>query len=190
MCLQKYINTLDMLFFIDRSALIPYSKLSGIFQRFGWSVKKILKDKAVYLDVCSLCRPFDDQRFLRIRMEREAMALILENTRTGMIKMIVSPVHFREMEATSDAIERAKIFYLLNNYGETVKVDMAEARRKADQLFESGFGVADAAHVAFAEAVVADFVTCDDRLLKRCLKSNLKIWCGDPLQYCLKEDFK
>jgi len=67
---------------------------------------------------------------------------------------------------------------------------MAEARRKADRLFESGFGVADAAHVAFAEAVVADFVTCDDRLLKRCLKSNLKIWCGDPLQYCLKEDFK
>src|SRR4030042_4234855 len=101
MCLQKYINTLDMLFFIDRSALIPYSKLNGIFQRFGWSVKKILKDKAVYLDVCSLCRPFDDQRFLRIRMESEAMHLILENIRTGMIKMIVNKMHcFRSEEHT------------------------------------------------------------------------------------------
>ena len=72
--------------------------------------------------------------------------------------------------------------------GETVKVNMAQARRKADQLFKSGFGVA--AHVAFAEAAVADFVTCDDRLLKRCLKSKLKIWCGNPLQYCLKEDIQ
>ncbi|MDO8721139.1 MAG: hypothetical protein Q7J31_02805 [Syntrophales bacterium] len=153
-------------------------------------MKKILKSKAVYLDICSLCRPFDDQRFLRIRMESEAIQLILENIRAGVIKMIVSPVHFREIEVTSDTAERVKLFYLLDNYGETGKVDMAEARRKADQLFESGFGVADAAHVAFAEATVADFVTCDDRLLKRCLKSNLKIWCGDPLQYCLKEDIK
>lgn len=153
-------------------------------------MKKILKDRVVYLDACSLCRPFDDQRFLRIRMESEAMQLIIENIRTGMIKMIVSPVHFREIGATSDAIERAKVFYILDNYGETIKVNMAEARCKADQLFESGFGVADAAHVAFAEAAMADFVTCDDRLLKRCLKSNLNIWCGDPLQYCLKEDIK
>jgi predicted nucleic acid-binding protein len=153
-------------------------------------VKKILKSKAVYLDVCSLCRPFDDQHFLRIRMESEAIHLILESIRAGAKKMIVSPVHFREIEATSDTAERVKLFYLLNSYGETVKVDMAEARHKADQLFRAGFGAADAAYVSFAEAAVADFVTCDDRLLKRCLKSNIKIWCGDPLQYCLKEDIK
>lgn len=153
-------------------------------------MKKILKVKAVYLDVCSLCRPFDDQRFLRIRMESEAVQLILENIRAGAKKMIVSPVHFREVEATSGTAEHVKLFYLLGNYGETVKVDMAAARRNAEQMFQAGFGAADAAHVAFAEAAMADFVTCDDRLLKRCLKSNLKIWCGDPLQYCLKEDIK
>ena len=80
-------------------------------------MKKILKSKTVYLDVCSLCRPFDDQRFLRIRMESEAIQLILENIRAGVIKMIVSPVHFREIEATSDTAEHVKLFYLLNNYG-------------------------------------------------------------------------
>ena len=104
--------------------------------------------------------------------------------------MIVSPVHFKEIEATSDTVERVKLFYLLNSYGEVVNVDMAEARHKADQLFGAGFGAADAAHVAFAEIAAADFVTCDDRLLKHCLKSDIKIWCGDPLQYCLKEDLK
>jgi len=35
--------------------------------------------------------------------------------------MIVSPVHFREIEATSDTAECVKLFYLLNNYDELVK---------------------------------------------------------------------
>ena len=45
---------------------------------------------------------------------------------------------------------------MLDNLGELVKVDAAEALIKAEQLFEDGFGVADAAHVAFAEAAGAD----------------------------------
>ncbi|MDF2953368.1 MAG: hypothetical protein OD816_000613 [Thermodesulfobacterium sp.] len=32
--------------------------------------------KLIYLDVCALCRPFDDQSYLRIRMETEAINLI------------------------------------------------------------------------------------------------------------------
>ena len=31
----------------------------------------------VYLDVCALCRPFDDQAHMRIRLETEAVQLIL-----------------------------------------------------------------------------------------------------------------
>lgn len=79
---------------------------------------------------------------------------------------------------------------ILNNFGELVMADMVEARKKAESFFNNGFGVADAAHVAFAECVGTDFVTCDDRLLKRCIRSNLTIWCGNPLQFCLKENLK
>jgi hypothetical protein len=32
--------------------------------------------ETVYLDVCSLCRPFDDQKYSRIRLETEAVNLI------------------------------------------------------------------------------------------------------------------
>ena len=55
--------------------------------------------KSIYLDVCSLCRPFDDQAYLRIRMETGAVSLILIEVREGHCKMYVSPVHFKEIDA-------------------------------------------------------------------------------------------
>lgn len=152
--------------------------------------KQAPKSRLVYLDTCSLCRPFDDQRYMRIRLESEATKLILENVRNQKLKLADSPVHRIEIGAISDLAERIEILSLLDNFGEWVKVDMADARTRAERLFDNGFGVADAAHVAFAESADADFVTCDDRSLKRCLKSSLKIWCGDPLQFCLKENLK
>lgn len=153
-------------------------------------MKKAQKLQSVYLNVCSLCRPFDDQQFLRIRLESEAVKLILENVRAGKIIMAVSSVHSKEIEGISDAVERMKLLSLLDNFGKVVEIDMPKARNQAEGFVKAGFGIADAAHVAFAEAADADFVTCDDRLLKRCLKTGLKVWCGDPLQYCLKEALK
>jgi len=151
---------------------------------------KVVRISSVYLDVCSLCRPFDDQRFARIRLETEAVHLILEYVRTGEINMAISSVHYEEIKATSDSIERIEIFGLFKNYGEMIKNNVVEIKKRAEHLYVSGFGLADAAHIAFAEAVPADFVTCDDRLLKKCLKEGIKIWCGNPLQYCLKENLK
>jgi predicted nucleic acid-binding protein len=165
-------------------------ELEIVIKKEESKMKKALKRQFVYLDVCSLCRPFDDQQFLRIRLESDAINLILENVRTGKIIMAVSSVHTKEIEAISDTVERMKLHSLLDNFGKMVDVDIAETRNKAEQLVTAGFGIADAAHVAFAEAAEVDFVTCDDRLLKRCLKTGLKVWCGDPLQYCLKEALK
>lgn len=153
-------------------------------------MKQALKSRSVYLDVCSLCRPLDDQQYLRIRLESDATKLILENVRNQKLKLAVSPVHRIEIGAIPDLAERIKILSLLENFGELIKVDITKVHVKADWLFKNGYGVADAVHVAFAESAGADFVTCDDRLLKRCLKSDLKIWCGDPLQFCFKENLK
>lgn len=153
-------------------------------------MKKASKRLTVYLDVCSLCRPFDDQQFLRIRLESDATKLILENVRNGKIIMAVSPVHTNEIEAISDTVERMKLLSLLEHFGEIIDVNMVETRNKAEHFIKIGFGIADVAHIAFAEAAGADFITCDDRLLKRCAKTGLAVWCGDPLQYCLKEALK
>ena len=68
--------------------------------------------------------------------------------------------------------------------------DPRAARLRAEDLARRGFGIADAAHIAYAEAGGADFITCDDKLLKKCSKTDLSIWNGDPLQFCSKENLK
>ena len=50
-----------------------------------------------------------------------------------------------------------------------------------------GFGIADAAHVAFAEQLAEVFITCDDKLLKRCRQTSLRIDASNPLEFIAKE---
>ncbi len=68
-----------------------------------------------------------------------------------------------------------------------MKVDLKAAKKRAEDLYNLKFGVANAAHVAFAEQSEAEFISCDDSLLKKCLKYNIKLWCGNPVTFCEKE---
>lgn len=56
----------------------------------------------IYLDVCCLNRPFDDQTQERIRLEAEAVRLILANCQTGEWQMLVSEAIDNELERTPD----------------------------------------------------------------------------------------
>ena len=62
--------------------------------------------KALYLDVCTLCRPFDDQSQMRIRLETNAYYLILQAIRNTHYDMLVSAVHFEEVSARVNALLR------------------------------------------------------------------------------------
>ena len=150
----------------------------------------VLPKRLVYLDVCALCRPFDDQSFIRIRLECEAVQLILQHARDKHLRLLLSPAHYHEIGAIPDVIERLELLCIVIHLGEQIKADSHAARLRAEELVRRGFGIADAAHVAYAEAGGADFITCDDKLLKKCSKTDLSIWHGDPLQFCSKENLK
>jgi predicted nucleic acid-binding protein len=146
--------------------------------------------KLIYLDVCVLCRPFDNQQYLRIKMEMEAVNLILSNVKKGKYKLIVSPVHLVEIDAIPDIYERIQLKTILDRFGVPTSVNISKTRERAEELFQKGFGVADAAHIAFAEKSNASFVTCDDRLLKKCLNDKISIWCTNPVIFCEKEELR
>jgi hypothetical protein len=93
--------------------------------------------KLIYLDVSALSRPFDDQDFMRIRLETEAVNLILSKVREGGLRLLVSSVHWKEIDAIQDVI-----------------------------------------------------VSCDEKLLKKCLTHKIKVWCGNPVSFCEKEGLK
>lgn len=146
--------------------------------------------KLIYLDVCALCRPFDDQRFVRVHLESEAVKLILQKVRDGHFHLINSPVHFAEINALPDMVERIELLGMLQSFGKPMATDSSLLRKRADELVGKSFGVADAAHFACAETMGADFITCDDKLIRRAAKLKNTIWSGDPLGFCIKEKLK
>jgi predicted nucleic acid-binding protein len=146
--------------------------------------------KIIYLDVCALCRPFDNPSSLRIRMECDAVLLIEDHVRQGVYRTFVSPMHVTELNATADLIEQQDVLMFLRAYGENVRGNLAEIRTRAEELFCNGLGAADAAHVAFAESENAIFITCDDRLEKKCQKTKVRIPCMNPLRFCEQENLR
>ena len=148
------------------------------------------KAKTIYLDVCVLSRPFDDQSFLRIRLETEAANLILSQVRNEKYRLVVSPTHWVEITAISDLFERTELQERLKIFGEYLNVDLAVTRKRAEELYDLNFGLADAAHVAFAEQCGVEFISCDDYLIKKCLIHNIKTWCGSPVAFCEKENLR
>jgi hypothetical protein len=144
----------------------------------------------IYLDVCTLCRPYDDQAYLRIHLETSAVCLILKAVQAGYYSMISSPVHEVEIEAISDLLERIELLTLLEECSVRPYFDHTFLRVRAEWFVESGLGPADAAHLAFSEAARADFISCDDMLIKRCARLKLEIWSGTPLSFCEKENLQ
>jgi predicted nucleic acid-binding protein len=104
--------------------------------------------------------------------------------------MVYSPVHLKEIEAITDIQEALELKALLTSKGKRLKVDLDKARNFAEDLVERGYWVADAAHVAFAELSGVDFISVDDKLIKKCLKTDLRIWTGTPISFCEKEDLQ
>ena len=118
----------------------------------------------IYLDMCCLKRPFDDQSFPRNRLESEAVlallasesperefirsdALVLENT--------LNPI--KERAARVDQWLRA---------GKTESGENVAIHARIVALVGLGLKNFDALHIAVAEHCNADvFGTCDDKLL-------------------------
>ncbi|MBD3344897.1 MAG: hypothetical protein GF401_07530 [Chitinivibrionales bacterium] len=148
-----------------------------------------IKEKAVYLDVCALGRPYDDQSFMRIEIESTAVQLIMVHVKAGLYRLYYSPVHVREISSNPDEIVKSDLLTLLYGVGKNVKSiikpDMLEKRGR--ELFAAGLGVGDAFHVAHAEQARAVFITCDDRLLRKYRAIKSEIWCGTPVEFCKKE---
>ena len=120
----------------------------------------------VYLDMCSLKRPFDDQRQPRVREEATAVAAIVARAEAGEIVLVRSPAHLVENDANPREDRRLAAALWIDGAAVNVPLD-AEVEARAGELVALGVRPLDALHVACAERAAARwFVTCDDELLK------------------------
>ncbi len=147
-------------------------------------------EKPIYLDLCALERPYDDKSYYRIRLEAAAIELIIAQVKSGNYTLYYSPVHEEEISQISRDILRADLELLLHGTAKYAKplIKNADALERRGWENEAvGLGIADAFHLAYAEALRADFITCDDELIKRSSKCRPEVWCGTPIDFCKKE---
>lgn len=141
----------------------------------------------IYLDVCCLNRPFDDQTQERIRLEAEAILLILTQNQKDEIIWVSSEIVTLEVRQNPDAEGVRRVNLLLQSAQQEIVFGTAEQLR-ATELEALGFHAFDAMHLACAESGQVDcFLTTDDKLLRRAQRfaRHLKIKVENPIHYLL-----
>ena len=120
----------------------------------------------IYADICTLCRPFDDQTQSRIWLETHALCVLLSLVESGQIDMVRSPIHDLENSRNSSAIRRSWVEKCLGLAHHQVSLSPA-IRSRALELEAIGVKALDALHASAAEAAVCGhLLTCDDRFRK------------------------
>lgn len=120
----------------------------------------------VYLDACCLNRPFDDQSQPRVRLETEAVSIILEKLHQNEWEWIGSEILLYELGQNHDVENRQRTLSFVSLAQQVVETT-EKILSRAEELEETGFDSYDAIHLSSAEDGKADvFLTTDDQILK------------------------
>jgi predicted nucleic acid-binding protein len=98
-------------------------------------------------------------------------------------------MHEVEISGNPNEINREELLSLIHTLGADMSLLMEKdvAIDRARDLISGGIKAADAMHVAYAEAAGADFITCDDALIKKCKRHDINVWYGLPSDFVAKE---
>lgn len=117
----------------------------------------------IYLDMCCLKRPFDDQSQPRIRLESEAVLALL--AAPPPVEFVRSAALFLENDQNPLRWRAGRVRSWLEA-GPPVELPDAPLTARIAELIALGFKNFDAFHLASAESAACDaFCTTDDRLL-------------------------
>jgi predicted nucleic acid-binding protein len=113
-----------------------------------------------------LNRPLDDQSQPRIRLEADAVEVVLQLCSAGTHTWVTSPAMEFEASRNPDRARHAIITDVLRCAGETAAISR-ECEDLAGVLASQGLGAMDALHVAAAHCARCDvYLTTDDRLVR------------------------
>jgi predicted nucleic acid-binding protein len=142
----------------------------------------------IYLDACCVNRPYDDQKQDRIRLQAEAILLIMQHCRKHEWEWIGSEVLNFEIQQMSNLEKKNRIELLLSSIFHVVPLKDVE-RKRGKELEALGFQAFDALHIACAESGKADILlTTDVKFLKKSSKCahKLKTSVKDPVSWLME----
>ena len=121
----------------------------------------------IYLDCCSLQRPFDDKSHPRIAVEAEAVLVILSLCESYHLNLVSSDALLFEIGRIPDQGRKEDALAIIKIAKETLGLSQ-ETETLARRFEASGLKPLDALHLAFASASKVDyFCTCDDKFMKK-----------------------
>lgn len=139
----------------------------------------------LYLDVCCLNRPFDDQNQDRIHLESEAIMTILRRIETGHWTWLNSSVVLYEVNQIPNSERKHRILKMCSKAATVLKLN-PEIYTIADCLHKLGFKSYDGLHLACAKQAKVDiFLTTDDKLLKKAKNNQdiIQLAVDNPLHW-------
>jgi len=139
----------------------------------------------IYLDVCCLNRPFDDQTQTRIHLEAEAIVSIIQSAEDGEWEWISSEAVAYEINRTPNEERQERLWSLESRSTERLQLTDS-ILQQAEQLQQLGFTTYDALHLTFAASADVDiFLTTDDKLLKHAqrYREKVQIPVANPLSW-------
>ncbi len=140
----------------------------------------------IYMDVCCLNRPFDDQTQDKIRIESDAILAILSKCMRGQWLLLASEVTDLEIEKTPDEWKKIKVYKLYLLAKEKVLLNERIISR-AHGLQSFGLKAFDSLHLASAEHAKADvFLTTDKNLLKVTKRLKLDLKTANPVNWVME----
>jgi len=140
----------------------------------------------IYMDVCCLCRPFDERNHPRIHMEMEAVIAILDRCRLDW-ELISSDVISYEVLQIPDQKRLIRVRDIVALAQENIEWNDCLEQR-ATELEEYGIDAMDALHVACAEKSGSVLVTTDDALIKNIKReqTNITVRVCNPVDLVLE----
>ena len=136
----------------------------------------------IYLELCCLKRPFDDQKQPHAHVESEAVLSIMA-AEGDQVEFVRSRAHHLENEQNPDG-QRAERVREWLSASASPEIDDALLTSRTAELAALGFKNFDAFHLASAEMAGTDvFSSCDDRLLAAARRhsTSLKVRVVDPV---------
>jgi hypothetical protein len=112
----------------------------------------------IYLDICSIQRPLDDQSQVRIATETEAMLGILDLCERGKLVLLRSAAHTIENEQNPYLDRKDHVLMVLSLASHYLPTT-PEVTERAKGYVEAGMKRLDALHLALAVEGMAAFFT-------------------------------
>ena len=141
----------------------------------------------IYMDVCCLNRPFDDQSQEKVRLETEAIISILKRCDSNEDWMLIgSDIINLEILKNRDPLKRQKVKLLHDGVAEIVKY-CDDIKQRASDFRIHNVKQFDSLHLASAEYANVDvLLTTDAQFIRAAAHTNAKIKVENPLIYLME----